>query len=63
MVLDENIEFFVIYITSFSLGLILIYLVTKAQIVFQFTIKVTILAKYFDFANIFIKKKTSILLK
>lgn len=53
--LNKNIKIFVIYILSFGLSLILIYLAKKAQIVLLLTKKIIILNIYFDFINIFLK--------
>lgn len=60
--LDKNVETFVIYITSW-LSLILIDLVRKIQITLLFVKKVKISIEYLDFSNIFLKKKTLILLE
>ena len=51
-----------IYVSSKSLGSrITIYLAKKAQIVLLLVEKVTLLAKYFDFANVFLKKLSKVL--
>lgn len=63
MVLDENVKSFVMYVTSLSLSLMLIYLAREAQIASLIPKKVKILAKYSDFSNVFSKKKALVLLK
>ena len=63
MALDKNIEAFVVYITSFSLNLILIYLAWEVYIVLLIIKKVKILIKYLDFLNVFLEKKALVLLK
>ena len=60
--LDENIEAFVIYVSSLQLRII-IYLARKTQITLLLVKKVTVPAKYLDFANIFLKKFVNIILK
>lgn len=52
--LDKNIELFVEYVTFFSPKLI--FSAYKAQIVLFSIKKVTVLAKYLDLINIFLKK-------
>ena len=47
---------FIVYITIFSLDLILIYLVYKTQVIILLTKKTIIIIKYLDFINIFLKK-------
>ena len=59
--LDENVEVFIMYITSFSLNLMLIYSVQKTRIALLTTKKVKILTKYSNFLNIFLEKKALIL--
>ena len=59
--LDENIEVFLVYMKSFNLSLMSIYLTKKAQIALLITKKVKILVKYSDFLNIFLEEKTLIL--
>lgn len=61
--MDENVKAFVIYITSLRIGLILIYLAKKAQIAFLIAEKLKILAKYLIFLDIFLEKKTLVLLE
>lgn len=56
MALNENIEVFVLYIISFSLRLITIYLAQKAQIALLIAKKVIIPVQYSDFTNVFLKK-------
>ena len=62
-ILDKIIKAFVIYIISFSLNLIIIYLTKKAYIALLIAKKVKVLTKYLDFLDVFFKKNTSILLK
>ena len=59
--LDKNIEAFVVYITSFSLSLMLIYLAQKPEIVLLIAKKAKIPIKYSDFLDVFLKKKASVL--
>ena len=61
-VLDENIEAFVIYVSSLG-SKITIHLAKKAQITLLLAKKVTVLAKYSDFADIFLEKSANILLE
>ena len=64
MSLDENIEVFIVYISSLSLkSKITIYLSKKAQIALLLAKKITVLAKYLDFANVFFKELTKMLLE
>ena len=58
--LNKHIEAFIVHITF--LLLIAIYLAKKAQIASLVTKKMQIEAKYLDFLNIFLKKKTLVLL-
>ena len=59
--MDENIETFVIYVSSLSLELIHLDKVTLiASLVIE---KLTIMDKYFDFADVFWEQKSSMLLK
>ena len=60
--LDENIKAFLIYVSSLGLR-ITIYPVKKAQIAFVLAKKVTVLAEYLDFANVFLEKSVNVLLK
>lgn len=60
--LDENIKVFVMYITSLSLSLKLIYPAKKTQIALLLIKKVKIPVKYLDLLNVFFKKKALILL-
>ena len=62
MALDENIETFVIYVTILTSKMI-IYLAQKAQIVLFIAKKITVLAKYLDFANVFLKESLEVLPK
>ena len=60
--LDENIKAFVIYVSFLNLRLkIITHPAKKTQIALLFIEKVLILAKYLDFANIFLKKSAQIL--
>ena len=52
-----------VYITSFSLNLILIHLAQEAYIALLIIKKVQILFKYLDFLDIFLEEKTLILLE
>lgn len=61
--INKNIKTFVVYITSLSLSLILIYWVKKAKISLLIIEKIKIFNKYLDFINIFSEKKASILPK
>lgn len=63
LALYKNIKAFIIYVTSFNSNLILIYLAKKAQIILFFVKKNKNLAKYFDFLDVFSKKKTLMLPK
>ena len=56
--LNKNIKPFIMHITSFSLNLMLIHLVSKAQITLLVIKKVQILFKYSDFSDVFLKKKS-----
>lgn len=56
MVLDKNIKPFIIYILFLNLGLILLYLFKKTQLILLLTKKVEILIEYLDFSNMFLKK-------
>ena len=60
--LDENIEAFVVYVSSLSLGSkMTIHPALKAQIASLLAEKVTVPAKYSDFANIFSKESGKVL--
>ena len=61
--LDKNVEAFVMYVTSFNLNSLLIYLARKAWIALLVGKKVKILIKYLDFLNVFLKEKALILSK
>lgn len=64
MALDENIKTFVIHISSLDLRLkITIHLAKNAQITLLLAKKVTVLAKYLNFADVFLKKSIEILSK
>ena len=58
--LGENVETFVMHVTSLSFNLIPIYPAWKAQIILLVIKKVQILSKYSDFSNVFLEKKASI---
>ena len=61
-VLDQNIEAFVVYMSSLSLkSKITIYPAWKAQIALLLNKEVTIPAKHSDFANVFSKKLAEVL--
>ena len=51
--LDKNVKAFVVYVTSFSLNLILTNLTEKAPISLLVAKKVKILTKYFNFLDVF----------
>ena len=60
--LNEKIEAFIVFISSLSLGLkMTIHLARKAQITLLLVEKVTTLAEYSDFADIFSKKLAEVL--
>ena len=62
--LDENIEAFVVHVSSLSLvSKMTIHPARKAQIALLLAKKVTVLAKYSDFADVFSKKSAEILSK
>ena len=61
MALDENVEAFVVYVTSFSLNSMLIDPAQEAQIALLVAEKVKILTKYSDFSDVFLKAKALIL--
>ena len=64
MAWDENIEAFIVHMSSLSLGLkITIHLAWEAQIALLLTKKVILLAKYTDFVDIFLKELAAILLE
>ena len=59
--LDENVETFVVHVSSLSLGSkITINPATKAQITSLLTEKVTVPAKYLDFADVFSKESAEV---
>lgn len=57
VVLDENIEVFMMHVTSLSLSLILIHPARKPQIALIIVKKVKISTKYLNFNNVFFEKK------
>ena len=61
MVLDKNVETFVIYIISFKLNLILIHLAQNAQIAFVVVKEIKIPTKYLHFLDVFFRKNALIL--
>lgn len=66
MVLNENVETFIMYVTSLNLSkkpTIIIHLVRKTSTVLLFAKEIKILAKYLNFSNIFLEKKALVLPK
>ena len=62
--LNENIEVFVVYVSSLSLGSKMsIYPAWEAQITSLIAKEVTVRAKYSDFADLFSKESAEVLLK
>ena len=60
--LDDNIEVCVLYISFLSLrSRMTIHLIKKAQIILLLAKKITILAKYLDFADVFLKESSNVL--
>ena len=60
--LDENIKAFVVHVSSLSLGSkMTIHPARKAQIASLLAEKITVLAKYSDFANVFSKESAEVL--
>ena len=59
--LDKNIEAFVVQVASFT-SKITIYLVFDVQILLLLVEKVTISVEYFDYADVFSKKSSEMLL-
>ena len=58
--LDENIKAFVVHVSSLRLRMT-IHLARKAQLALLLIEKVTVLAKYSDFADVFLEKSANIL--
>lgn len=56
IILDKNIQIFLIYIISFKQSLKLIYLAKQTWIILLFIKKIKIFAKYFKFLIFFLKK-------
>lgn len=56
MVLDENIETFMLHFASFILESMTIHLAQKTQITLLVAKTSIVLAKYLNFANVFLKK-------
>ena len=61
-VLNRNIKGFVVHIKTLGLGMA-IYLARKTQMALLLAKKVTVLAKYSDFLNVFLEKLANILLE
>ena len=62
--LDKNIETFMVYVNFLSQGLrMTIHLAKKVQIFLLIVKKISILAKYLDFANVFLEKSANIFLE
>ena len=61
--LDENVEAFVVHMTSFSLNSILIHPARKAQIALLIAKEVKIPIDYSDFSNVFLEEKALVLLE
>ena len=59
--LDENVEAFVVYVTSLSFNSILIHPAREAQIALLIAKEVKIPTKYSDFSDIFSEKNTLVL--
>ena len=63
-VLDENVKTFIVHMSSLSLrSKMTIHLAKKDQIAWLLTIKVTVPAEYWDFANVYSKKSAKVLLE
>ena len=60
MALDENIEAFVVYVSSLELKMA-IYLAKKAQLALLFAKKITVPAKYLYFADVFLEESVNVL--
>ena len=60
--MDKNIKAFIVYVSSLEPKMT-IYPARKVQIALLLAKNVTILAKYLDFADIFLKESTNILLE
>ena len=60
--LDENIKAFIVYVRSLE-PKINIYLARKAQMALLLAEKVTVLAKYSDFADVFLKELANVFLE
>lgn len=60
--LDEDVETFLIYISSLSLKLMTIYPAQEAQIVLLLIEKITVSAKYSDFGEVFLEESAAKLL-
>ena len=59
--LDENVETFVVHVTSFSLSSIFIHPAREVQIALLPTKEVTISKEYSDFSDVFSEEKASVL--
>ena len=60
VVLNKNIEVFVVHVSSLG-SKITIHLAKEAQLALLLAKKVTVLAKYLDFANVFLEESANIL--
>ena len=60
--MDENIEAFVMYVSSLELR-ITIHPAKKALMALLLAKKVTVLGKYSDFANVFLEKSANVFLE
>ena len=64
MILDEDVKALVVDVSFLSLGSkMIIYLAQESQIALLLAKKVNVLAKYANFANVFLKKLGKVLLK
>ena len=61
--LDENVEAFVVHVTSLSLNSMPIYQAREAQIASLVIKEVQIPSEYSDFSDVFLEEKASILPK
>ena len=59
MALDENIKAFVVHV-SFIKAKMIIYSAKKAQMALLLAEKVIVLAKFWDFVNMFLKKSANV---
>ena len=63
MALNKNIKAFILHVTFFNLNLMTIHQVQEASIVLLVIKKVEILFKYSNYSDVFLEKKTLILLE